>query len=64
MQKPIKITCALLLSVFFLAGCTKQEVGTALGAAGGAGIGYAVGGGWGAAAGAAGGALAGNKLSQ
>ena len=64
MKKAISIMFVLVISLGTLQGCTKQQVGTSLGAAGGAGLGYAVGGGWGAAAGAAGGALIGNKLSE
>lgn len=64
MKKVISVMFIALLSLGSLQGCTRQEVGTSLGAAGGAGLGYAVGGGWGAAAGAAGGALVGNRLSR
>lgn len=66
MKKIISMVFVLSLAVGGLQGCTKQEVGTSLGAAGGAGLGYAAtgGSGWGAAAGAVGGALIGNRLSR
>ncbi len=64
MKKCIAMAFVVTLSLGGLTACTKQQVGTSLGAAGGAGLGYAVGGGWGAAAGAAGGALIGNRLSR
>lgn len=64
MKKAISVLFVVAISMSTLQGCTKREVGTTLGAAGGAGLGYAIGGGWGAAAGAAGGALVGNRLSR
>ena len=65
MKKLIATIFVITLSVGQLTACTRQEVGTGVGAAAGAGLGYAAtNSGWGAAAGAVGGALIGNRLSR